>query len=442
MRIVLFGLGHFGATTTACLAQAGHDVLGVDPEPARVTAVAAGRAPVREPGLDALLRAGVAAGRIAAATTAGEALAVADLAMVCVATPPTADRRGLDLARLVAVAQAIGAAIRGRRRAGRPLLVVLRSTVPPGATERLVLPAIAAAAGEGPGAAWEIAYHPEFAREGSAIADHRAPSRIVVGERAPGATRRLMGLYEGIAAPFLEVPLAVAELAKLVDNGWHALKVAFANEVGRASVALGLDPQAVAGLLLADGRLNLGPAYLRPGAPYGGACLPKDLAALLSLAGRAGLELPALAGAAASNAAHLAWIAGEARARVPPPGPVLLVGLSFKPGTGDLRGSPLLALAARLAEAGYELRLHDPDLEPSALREACRAIPGAWQVLLERGLAAGLEAAAAGAGLAILGKPLPGILDRLPAGMPVLDLPRLAGFTVSRQPDLSGSQNP
>ncbi|MEK0086002.1 nucleotide sugar dehydrogenase [Benzoatithermus flavus] len=429
MRIVLFGLGHVGATTTACLAQAGHDVLGVDPEPARVAAVAAGRAPVREPGLDALLRAGVAAGRIAAATTAGEALAVADLAMVCVATPPTADRRGLDLARLVAVAQAIGAAIRGRRRAGRPLLVVLRSTVPPGATERLVLPAIAAAAGEGPGAAWEIAYHPEFAREGSAIADHRAPSRIVVGERAPGATRRLMGLYEGIAAPFLEVPLAVAELAKLVDNGWHALKVAFANEVGRLAVAHGLEPDAVAALLLADGRLNLGPAYLRPGAPYGGACLPKDLGALLGLADAAGLTLPALAGAVASNEAHLAWLLAAIRARVAPPGPVLQIGVSFKAGTDDLRGSPLVELARRLVAHGYALRLHDPDLDPARLAAAGRALPPAGAALLARGRAADLAAAAAGVRLVVLGKPCPRLRAHLPAGAPVLDLTRLAGFT-------------
>jgi GDP-mannose 6-dehydrogenase len=181
-------------------------------------------------------------------------------------------------------------------------------------------------------------------------------------------------------------------------------------------------------LLLARPKLKPGPAYLRPGDPYGGACLPKDLAALLGVGGRVGLALPAVAGAAASNEAHLAWIAGAARARVAPPGPVLQLGLSFKAGTADLRGSPLLELARHLAEGGYELRAHDPDLAPARLGEACRALPPGWRARLERWLAPDLAAAAAGAGLVVIGKAIPGAAALLPASVPVLDLTRLAGF--------------
>ena len=153
-------------------------------------------------------------------------------------------------------------------------------------------------------------------------------------------------------------------MAKLVDNGWHALKVAFANEIGRACVAQGLAPGAVMGILLADTKLNLGPAYPRPGGPYGGSCLPKDVAALLALAGEAGLDLPLLAGAEASNRRHLDWLLALVRAKVPPPGPLLQLGLSFKAGTDDLRDSPLLTLAEALLKDGYALTPTTPTSTP------------------------------------------------------------------------------
>jgi GDP-mannose 6-dehydrogenase len=293
--------------------------------------------------------------------------------------------------------------------------------------DRLLLPALEAAAGEPPGRRYEVAYNPEFLREASAVEDYRAPPKIVVGERARGATRRLRGLYDGIAAPFLEVPFAVAEMAKLVDNGWHALKVAFANEIGRVCVGQGLAPGAVMEILLADTKLNLGPAYLRPGGPYGGSCLPKDVAALLALADEAGLALPLLAGTQASNRHHLDWLLALIRAKVRPPGPILQLGLSFKAGTDDLRDSPLLALAEALLADGYTLAIHDPDIDLARLTGANQALArGRAAPVLER-LGAGLEGAAS-ARLVLLGKPIPGIWARLPAGTALLDLTRLEGL--------------
>jgi GDP-mannose 6-dehydrogenase len=417
LRIVLFGLGRVGATMAACLAAAGREILGIDPDPAVVAAVARGRAPVREPGLDGLLRRGVTEGRITAATAPGDRLDEAGCVLVCVATPADPGTGKLDLSALRDVSRQLGAAIRDRRAGAPPLLIVYRSTVPPGTVEGVLLPLLAETAGEGPGPRYEVAFNPEFLRQGSAVADFQRPARIVVGERRLGASRRLGGLYDHLTAPLLEVPLAVAELAKLVDNSWHALKVAFANEVGRASVASGLDPRAVMAVLLADPERSLGAAYLRPGGPYGGACLPKDLAALLAHAGGAGALLPVLGAVANSNALHLGWLVERVRALLPPPGPVLQLGLSFKAGTEDLHGSPLLELARALVGAGYELLLHDPDLAPERLRAAAAAL-GA---VVRPSLAAALRPAA-GVRLLLVGKPAPGLDALLPEGVPVLDM--------------------
>ena len=407
----------------ACLAAAGHHLLGVDINADKVAALAAGRSPVVEPLLDELVRDAAAAGRAVAAPALGEDPDALDLVLGCVGTPARADR-GLELGRLLDCARQLGRLAR-RRRAGQPLLLVFRSTMPPGTMQELLLPALEQAAGEPPGSRWEAACNPEFLREGSAVADFRAPPKIVIGERAPGITQRLRGLYDGITAPLLEVPFAVAEMAKLVDNGWHALKVAFANEIGRLCAARGLDPQAVAEPFLADTRLNLSTAYLRPGGAFGGPCLAKDLASLVALAeeGRAGV--PVLAAVADSNRRHLDWLAERVRERLAPPGPVLLLGVAFKAGTDDLRQSPPLELARLLAGAGYELLLHDPDLDLDRLTGANLAVAQEHRSLLATRLTTDLAGAAAKARLIVLAKPIAGIRDRLPTGTPLLDLTRL-----------------
>lgn len=420
LRIVLFGLGHVGSTMAACLAEAGHRVLGIDRDADRVAALAQGRAPLREPGLGELLEQGLATGRITIAADAGDRLREAEIALVCVGTPAGPEGR-LDLAALVELTGRLGRAVR-HRPAGSPLLIVYRSTVPPGTMERAVLPLLEKRAGEGPGHRYEVAYHPEFLRQGSAVADFREPARIVLGERSKGATRRLYGLYRGSTAPWFEVPFAAAEMAKLADNGWHALKVAFANEIGRSCVAAGIDPEAVMAIFRADGEGNLGRRYLRPGGPYGGSCLPKDLAALLAHAGEAGLALPALAGAAPSNALHLAWLAARIRAKVPPPGPILQLGLSFKAGTDDLQGSPLVELAHELAASGYALALHDPDLPPERLRAAAAVLGAVAQPDLAEALRP-----EAGTRLVLVGKPVKNLDLLRPVGTPLLDLAGLVG---------------
>jgi GDP-mannose 6-dehydrogenase len=427
LHIAILGLGYVGTTTAACLARAGHHVLGIDINPEKVAAIGQGRSPVVEPQVEELLGEGLAAGRVMSAAAIDDAIHGLDLVIVCVGTPSRADGK-LDLTHLLESTRQLGQAVRQRAR-GRPLLLVFRSTMPPGTMDRLVLPTLERAVGEPPGRRYEVAFNPEFLRESTAVKDYFAPPKIVVGERQPGVTQRLLGIYDGIDAPFFEVPMMVAEMAKFVDNSWHALKVAFANEIGRICVARGLPPQAVAEIFLADTKLNISPYYLRPGGPYGGSCLPKDLSGMLALARESGLAVPVLAGARESNGLHLAWLAQAIRARLPAPGPILQLGLSFKAGTDDLRNSPLLDLAEILVEGGYDLTIHDPDIDPARLVGVNFAVAVEHQATLMDRMTPDLEGAAKAARLIVLGKPIPGVRELLPAGVPVLDITRLESLT-------------
>jgi GDP-mannose 6-dehydrogenase len=423
LHIAILGLGYVGTTTAACLAKSGHHVLGIDINPEKVALIGAGRSPVVEPQVEDLLSAGVVDGRVRSALSLDGEIDRLDMAIICVGTPSRADGK-LNLAHLLESTRQLGQAIR-QRRSAQPLLLVFRSTMPPGTMSRLVLPTLQRAAGEPPGPRWEVAFNPEFLRESTAVKDYFAPPKIVIGERERGVTHRLRGIYDGIDAPLFEVPLVVAEMGKFVDNSWHAVKVAFANEVGRIATARGIDPQAVAEIFLADTKLNISPYYLRPGGPYGGSCLPKDLSGMLALARDAGLAVPVLAGARDSNGLHLAWLAQAVRAKLPPPGPVLQLGLSFKAGTDDLRNSPLLDLAEILVEAGYDLSIYDPDLDPARLVGVNFAVAAEHQATLMDRMTADLEGVAARARLIVLGKPIPGVRERLPKCVPVLDVPQL-----------------
>jgi len=426
LHIAIMGLGYVGATTAACLLQGGHHVYGIDINPGKVAMVGMGRSPVVEPMVEELLQDGRAAGRLLSGSSIEPWLERLDLVLICVGTPARADGK-LEMVHLLEVTRQLGRQLRERPPNG-PLLLVFRSTMAPGTMERLVLPTLANAAGEPPGQRYEVAFNPEFLRESTAVKDYHAPPKIVIGERFPGASRRLKGIYDELDAPFFEVGFAAAEMVKFVDNCFHALKVAFANEIGRMALAKRIDPQLVADMFLADTKLNVSPAYLRPGGPFGGSCLPKDLSAMLAVARDAGVQVPVLAGAKESNAVHAAWLAQAVQARLAPPGPVLLMGLSFKAGTDDLRNSPLLELAEALLDAGYDLRVFDPDLDPERLVGVNFALAAEHQEVLRACLTTDLATAAAGVGLVVAGKPMTARLDALPAGLPRLDISRLEGF--------------
>ncbi|MBM3523171.1 MAG: nucleotide sugar dehydrogenase [Alphaproteobacteria bacterium] len=359
MRTVVCGLGYVGSTVAACLVEARHDVTGIDIDPWKVERVAAGVSPVAEPRISELLTRGMRAGRLRAARAIDRHLDNADIVFVCVSTPTAADG-GLDLRAIGAATAEIGRAIRNRPTGMRPLLVVYRSTLPPRTMEDFVIPLLVEHAGAEPGPTYEPVFNPEFLREASAIEDFLAPSRIVIGERYRGASQRLYGIYEKIDAPVFELSFRAAEMIKMCDNSFHALKVAYGNEVGRVCIDAGIDPDEVIEAFLADRKLNISTAYLRPGSPFGGSCLPKDLRAMIRLAQVHGTNVPVMRSTLESNDVHKDYMFERVRSATWSGARILLMGLSFKPNTDDLRESPYVDLAASLLAAGYELRIYDP----------------------------------------------------------------------------------
>ena len=423
MNVVVCGLGCVGTTTAACLLQAGHRVVGVDVDPVKNRAFAAGRSPVFEPGVDERLRAGRIAGRLGGdASVAGHA-AGADVILVCVGTP--VGRGGvLDLSQVLSVTAEIGAALARRPSGSGAATVVYRSTMLPGSMERVVMPALAAAAGP-PGGRYEVAYNPEFLREGTAVQDYLAPPRIVIGERRAGDARKLREMYRGVEAPVFEVTMAVAEMIKYADNGFHALKVAFANELGRLAGGLDVPVQPLTEVFLADTALNLSAAYLRPGGAFGGSCLPKDLRALNARVRESGVEAPVMEAVLRSNDAHKAYLLEQAAARAPRGGRVLLLGLTFKLGTDDLRESPLVDLAESLLDRGFDLTIHDPDLQVERLTGVNLELARTrLRRLIER-LTDDVNGAVDAADLIVIGKPAAGLAVRLAGDARALDLARL-----------------
>jgi GDP-mannose 6-dehydrogenase len=397
VKVAVFGLGYVGSVSAAALARDGHAVVGVDPAAPKIEALRAGRAPVLEPGLDALVARLVEAGRLRATDDPADALTDAELSLICVGTPSRPDG-SLDLRFVRQVAEQIGSKL---SRATPGHVVVVRSTVLPGSTREHVLPAIERASGRRAGEGWDVAVNPEFLREGSSLEDYDRPSRILVGERAEGTGQRVMRLYEGIAAERFVVPLEVAEAVKYTDNAFHALKIAFANEAARVWAARGADPAQVLEIFAADRKLNASPAYLRPGFAFGGSCLPKDLRALTSAARESAVRVPLLDAVLPSNEVEvlraLEAVVATGRKKV------ALLGLAFKAGTDDLRESPLLEIAERLIGKGFELAIHDPAVNLARLHGSNRAFLEEHLPHISRLLREDLEAAVAEADVVVVG---------------------------------------
>ena len=423
MKIVVFGLGYVGATATACLLRDGHTVIGIDVSTDKAAMIESGVSPVSEPGLDELLAAGRDAGRLSATTDIGRHLDDADIAMVCVGTP-SLPSGGLDLTQVSAVSAELAAALKTRDADREPLIIAYRSTMYPGAMEDIVLPALIEAAGEAPGTRFEAVLNPEFLRESTAIQDYYAPSRVVVGEREPGVTRRMLGVYDHIDAPFFELPYRTAEMVKLSDNGFHALKVVFANEIGRLALEFDVDPEPLIDVFLSDTKLNISPYYLRPGGAFGGSCLPKDVRAISALAGIRGVELPVMSNVINSNEAHKRYLADRVMRHLEPGGSVLLIGLTFKAETDDLRESPLIDLAEALVGKGYDLKIYDPDLKNRELVGANLAYVQQRLPHLSRLLVEDVDAAG-DVSLVVVGKGVDIDRDSLGKQVPVVDIDRL-----------------
>jgi len=361
MRVSIFGLGYVGAVSGACLADLGHDVIGVDVSSAKVDMINAGEAPIVEELIAELTKEAVLSGNLKATLNAKEAVNNSDVSLVSVGTP-TAANGSPNLDYVDEVMRQIGEACRDRT---TPHTVIIRSTVPPGSTMQRFAPILEEAAGQPLGENLNIAFNPEFLREGKSVKDFRDPPFTIIGANSEAGAKAVADLYGKIKSEVIRTLPDVAESIKLISNAWHGLKVAFANEAGRILYTADVDSRAAMDIFVKDTILNISPAYLRPGFAFGGSCLPKDLRALVSMAERGSISAPVMRAALQSNQDHIAntleIIKSYGRK------PIVMFGLAFKPGTDDLRESPFVSLVERLIGKGFDVKIIDPFVEVSNL---------------------------------------------------------------------------
>lgn len=365
-RIAVFGLGYVGAVSAAALAAEGHHVVGVDTNESKVDLIERGRSPVVEEGLGELIAAGARAGRLRATTRAAEAVAAADLSMICVGTPSRANG-SLDLSQVDRVCRQIGRCL---STAGPRHVVVMRSTMLPGSTHRVVIPALESASGMTAGEDFGVGVNPEFLREGSSIRDFQRPPFTLVGSDDDATAGAVSALYAHLEADLIVAPIRVSEMVKYVSNAYHALKVTFSNEVGAICKQQGIDSHAVMDIFCRDEKLNISRAYLKPGFAFGGSCLPKDLRALTQHARQLDVQAPLLESVLASNNRQIERAFQLIRATEHKR--IGVLGFSFKAGTDDLRESPLVELIERFIGKGYQVRVFDRNVSLANLHGSNR----------------------------------------------------------------------
>lgn len=354
--ISVFGLGYVGAVTAVCFAHKGNHVVGVDLNPNKVDSLAHGRAPIVEDRVEQMALEAHKSRRLCATTDAVAAVNGTEVSFICVGTPSQKNGK-LDLNGVRRVCQDIGKALQQKNAFH---WIVLRSTVLPGTTETVVIPELEAASGKQEGRDFAVCFHPEFLREGTAVADFFEPPFTIFGSRDDAAAEALKELYSWSNSKVFVTTPKSAEMVKYVCNAFHALKVSFANEIGTICKELQLDTETVAKIFVTDTRLNISPAYLKPGFAFGGSCLPKDLRALTYRAKELDLRLPLLESLMPSNQEHIdRAVASILHSRKRKVG---MLGLSFKQSTDDLRESPLVHLAKRLLGEGCELQIWDPSV--------------------------------------------------------------------------------
>jgi len=360
-RLSILGLGYVGAVSSACFSRKGHQVIGVDPNRSKVSDINRAHSPIVEQGLEDLLRLGRDKSLLFATTFTREAVLESDVTLVSVGTPSRRDG-GCDLVYLKEAAAHIGSALKDK---AEYHVVIFRSTVPPRTTRDVLIPILEASSGKTCGQGFSVCFNPEFLRESTAVDDFFHPPKTVVGATDAAGMRMAKLLYADIPGEFLETSLEAAEFVKYVDNTWHALKVSFSNEVGRLCKACDVDSHDVMDIFLADRKLNISPYYLKPGFAFGGSCLPKDTRGINYLAKQLNVDVPIMEHINASNDDHVLHatdIIDQLDVQM-----VSLVGVTFKPGTDDLRESPFLQLIKRLWHRGLDVSFYDPCVTPHSM---------------------------------------------------------------------------
>jgi GDP-mannose 6-dehydrogenase len=424
----VFGLGYVGCVSAACFAKEGFDVVGVDVSQAKVDMVNAGRSTIVEEGIGELVAAMRTTGRLRATTDVGEAVRATSVSLIAVGTPSRSNG-SIDLRYIERVCEQIGEALRDK---AERHTVVVRSTIMPGTIDGVVIPALERTSGKKAGVDFGVCSNPEFLREGTSIKDFYDPPFTLIGAHDPRDAEPVAALYAGLNAPVHVVAVRVAEMIKYVCNCFHGLKIGFANEVGNVCRALGIDSHEVMRIVCEDRKLNISPAYLKPGFAFGGSCLPKDLRALTYQARTLDVDTPIMTSILESNrrqidrAFHMVMGSGSRKVGV--------LGLAFKAGTDDLRESPMVALIEMLLGKGIQVGIYDPFVRSANLIGANREyiereIPHIWSLM--RGSTAEVLA---DAGTVVIGNSASEfreIGERLNDGQVVVDLARAFGNRTS-----------
>jgi len=358
MKISVVGGGYVGLVTGTCFAQLGHDVTIIEINAEKVRAINNGQPPIYEIGLEELLK--QQAGKTLHACTGFDSIASADIVFICVGTPPKPDGSS-NLSYIESASSSVGTAIKNN---SSYCCVVVKSTVPPGTTEKIVRPAVLKTSGKTDN---EIGFamNPEFLREGRAVEDFMHPDRIVIGSNDPRAGKHVALVYQGISAPVIHTGLSAAEMIKYTSNAFLATKISFSNEIGNICKHLGIDVYEVMKGVGCDPRI--GPLFLNAGAGFGGSCFPKDVSALVSLAKEAG-ENPVLLQSVLSvneQQPHrmvalllekLGSISGKR---------IAVLGLAFKDNTDDIRDSRAIPVIRELLQMGAQVSAYDPMAVPN-----------------------------------------------------------------------------
>ena len=430
MKISIFGMGYVGAVAAACLAEEGHTIIGVDPNPVKVDLINRGAAPIIETGLEQLLQDAVNAGRLSASVDAESAVHGTDMSFICVGTPSQLNG-SLDLTFVRRVCEDIGRALASKTTFH---VVVARSTMLPGSMRDVVIPALEEASGKRAGVDFGVCNNPEFLRESTAIYDYRNPPKTVIGEIDEKSGQYLVDIYSHLDAPLVRTGIETAEMVKYTDNVWHALKVGFANEIGNICKAINIDGHEVMDIFCQDTKLNLSPYYMKPGFAFGGSCLPKDVRALNYKARSLDLELPIIGNIISANQKQIDHgfdlVTRHGKRKI------AVLGFSFKAGTDDLRESPIVELIERLIGKGYDVKLYDKSVTLARLTGANRdyilnIIPHISRLMVDD-----IDQAIAHGDVIVIGNngtEFKDILERAPTEKIIVDLVR-----VSQQKSIDG----
>jgi len=356
MKISVFGLGYVGCVSSAAFTHMGHKVIGVDVNKIKVGLINKGKSPIVEKDLEKYISKGVKNNKLTATTDTEEAVLNSDISLICVGTPST-KTGGLDLTYTKEVCEAIGKALKKKKTYH---IIIFKSTMLPGSAEDVLTPVVEKASGKKAGKDFDVASNPEFLRESTAIYDFFNPPSTVIGANSKKAADTVKKIYRGVSGPFVKTTIKTAEMVKYTDNCFHGLKAAFGNEIGDVCKKVGVDGHELMRIFCLDTKLNLSPYYFKPGFPFGGSCLPKDVRGMNAEAKKVGLNLPILRNIIPSNENQVEictnMILDTKKRRIG------ILGLSFKADTDDVRESPIIEIINKLRKKGKQIMIYDSNV--------------------------------------------------------------------------------